>query len=194
MLSRVVASAVVVLALGACAVRPPEPPPGQANIAPHVILALPKPGDLGRRVEAAQLVTARYGDQTFIFEGHLSAGRDGFVLVGLDSLGRKALTITWTDAGVSYDAAPWLPNTLRPANMLADIVLLYWPEAAVRNALAGGTLTTAPHSRSVVVDGKEILHADYQLANGDDPWTGRLSYRNLAWGYQLDIQSAEVTP
>jgi hypothetical protein len=193
---RALACASFALALAACGTPEAAPPPGQVVIAPQLKIALPRPGELGRTLEAAQLVTAHYGEQTIVFESHLSATPERFLLVGLDSLGRKALTITWTDAGIVTEAAPWLPDTLRADNILADIVLLYWPEAVVRRTLAaaGANLVSGPRQRRIIRAGEEVGRADYLPSRGGDPWNGRLRYRNLAWGYELEVQSTELTP
>jgi hypothetical protein len=182
---------VVVLVLDACAAVPDGPSHNAVLIAPGLELVMPRPGDLGRKLEATQLVTARYGDRAMIFEGHISATPERFLLVVVDPLGRKAMTVTWTDDGVTYEAAPWLPATVRPQNMLADIVLLYWPEAVVRQALlaSGGTLAASGQMRSISVAGQEVIHADYQPAGDGQAWAGHLHYRNLPWGYEMDISS-----
>jgi hypothetical protein len=193
---RAAVAVTLMLALAACGGGAVGVPAAPVRIAPDLALTLPQPGDLGRNVEANQLLTAHYGDQSFVFEGRLSATAERFLMVGLDPLGRELLRITWTPSGLDYVTAPWLPAGLQPENMLADIVLLYWPEDTVRRILAssGGTLVSGPHSRVVLAGGKEVMRADYQPRDGENPWTGRLNYRNLAWGYELDIQSSEVRP
>jgi hypothetical protein len=193
---RIIVPLLVAAVLVACAVAPARPPRNAVRIAPNLDLALPGPGDLGRSLAATQLVTAHYGDQTMVFEGHISVTPTTFLLVVVDTLGRRALSVTWNDAGITYEAAPWLPPAVRPRNMLADIVVLYWPEAVVRRALAasGARLVVAPGSRSVLVAGQEVIHADYQPAVGGDIWVGDSHYRNLSWGYDLDIQSVLATP
>ncbi|OIR10090.1 hypothetical protein GALL_80180 [mine drainage metagenome] len=180
------------LALSACAAAPTAPA-GAVRVAPDLTLTLPPPASLGRSLEATQLVTAHYGDQTYLFEGHFRADRRHLLLEGLDSMGRKAMTIDWSPEGIHADTAPWLPRQLRPENMLADMVMLYWPPQTVRAALAasGGRLRVEKHRR-VISDAKgPVIEARY---SGDDPWNGRLVYRNLAWGYRLEIQSVETAP
>ncbi len=187
----------LVLWLGACTAMPGG---GSTDVhapllAPGEVLALPRPADLGRRVEAAQLITASRDGQTFVFEGRLSITPERFLLAGVDSLGRRAMTVTWTDAGLEVETAPWLPPALRPGSMLADIVVLYWPEAAVQRALSptGGTLTADAHQRTVRIGGKDVLRAERSWAEGK-PWTGTLRYANLAWGYEIEVQSTETAP
>ncbi len=190
---RCLATLPAALVLGACTAAPPGIGQAPVPVAPDLSVTLPRPEELGRSVEVSQLVTARYRGETIAFEGHLSATPDRVLLVGIDGLGRRAITITWTDAAVTAETAPWLPSSLRPENMLADLVLLYWPEAVVRRAIApsAATLEANSRTRSVSVAGKEITHADY---SGADPWSGHVTYRNLAWDYSLDVQSREDTP
>lgn len=181
--------------LAGCTMAPPVPPAdsGTVRVAPDIAVRLPAPASLGREIEATQLVSAHYGDQTYVFEAHLSAQADHFLLQCLDGFGRKAMTVTWSPDGVKADVAPWLPGQLRPENMLADIVLIYWPDAEVSRALAagGGRLTAGRDTRSIAGESGEAIHIDYASA---DPWNGALRYRNLAWGYGLDIQSVENRP
>lgn len=165
-------------------------------IAPGYVLTLPAPGDLGRSVEAAQLITVRRGSETDAFEGHISVTPERLLLVGVDGMGRRAMTLTWEKSGkVTTETASWLPHPIPPGPMLADLVVLYWPEATVRRALAdsGATLMVQDGGRSVIADGVEVFHAGYQRSAAS-PWTGTLRYRNDAWGYEIEVQSVELTP
>jgi hypothetical protein len=178
----------VLLALDACATPPPR---DQVLVAPGLTLLLPGPASLNRRIEASQLVVARYGARTIAFEARISAAPDHFDLLCIDTLGREAMRIHWTQAGIVAEKAPWVPENLRPENMLADIVMLYWPEAVVADALAasGGTLVAEPGVRSIRLRGRAVIHADFQPLPGADPWNGKVRYRNLPRDYTLDIQS-----
>ncbi len=107
-------------------------------------------------------------------------------------MGRRAVTITWTGQNVSAETAPWVPETLRPGSMLADIILIYWPETAVRKALPdGGELLQEARSRTIRVNGKDVLRVDYGWAAGAR-WNGTLRYSNLAWDYEVEVQSSET--
>jgi hypothetical protein len=162
-------------------------------IGPGQRLNVPRPADLGRRILATQLITLRGYGQTFVLEVNLSVTKERVTLVGLDGMGRRAVTITWTGQNVSAETAPWVPETLRPGSMLADIILIYWPEAAVRRALPdGGALLQEAHGRTIQVNGKDVLRVDYGSAAGAAPWNGTLHYSNLAWGYEVDVQSSEM--
>ena len=171
---------------------PATPDSNALLIGPGQRLNLPRPADLGRRIVATQLITLRGYGQTFVLEVNLSVTPERVTLVGLDAIGRRAITITWTDQNVSAETAPWVPETFRPGSMLADIILIYWPEAAVRRALpAGGELLQEARSRTIRIDGKDVLRVDYGWAAGAR-WNGTLRYTNLAWDYEVDVQSSET--
>ena len=172
------------LCLAACA--SPQPATDQVVIAPGITLHLPQPADLGRQVDAVQLVTARYGNESFVFEARLSVERNRLRLVGSDAMGRRAMNVTWADGRMDVERAGWLPETLRPENILADIVLLYWPEDVVRNSLSGADLHETPTGRNV----GNVITVSWQ----GDPWSGIARLRNNAWDYDLEIRSAMVGP
>ncbi len=175
------------LLLAACAATLPDR--DAPVLARDVVLTLPAPAALGRTVEAAQMVTVRHGGEVFAFQGQISVTPDRFLLVGIDLAGRRALTVAWDGRSVGAETAPWLPDSVHPGAMLADLVVLYWPEAAVRAGLPpGARLDATPTGRTVTVNGRPVLQAE--LAG--DPWNGRSRYRNLAWGYEIDVESVEL--
>ena len=167
--------------------------PQVAQFAPGRDLALPVPADLGRNVEAAQMLSATYDGQTFAFEGRISITPERLVLVGVDGMGRRAMTATWDGRSLATESAPWLPSNVRPASMLADLVVLYWPEAAVHKALApaGCKLLATAKSRQVRCGNDTVLTAKYDWPAGAK-WNGTLQYSNLAWGYEIEAQSKEI--
>jgi hypothetical protein len=174
----------VLLLLAACAAPPSED--GAVAIAKGISLVLPTPGDLGHSVEAVQMVTARRGGDVHVFEARLSVDPQRLLLVGTDSLGRRAMTVTWSEGRVTTERADWLPDTLRPENVLADIVLLYWPEAVVGRAVRGAATTQAGSQRRI---GEAIA-----VAWDGDPWNGRVRLVNASFGYELEVRSVVVGP
>jgi hypothetical protein len=186
-------TAVLILVLTAgCVARTGQLPDNAVLVAPKTAVVMPSPAALDRSVEAVQLISAHYGGQTYVFESRISVTPERLRLVSVDSLGREAMKIVWTSGGIYYEAAPWVPEQLRPENVLADIIILYWPEATVQSALIGGSLRLADGHRTVVADGRDVIRADFKPQQSGDPWSGTLHYENLAWGYALDIQSKEA--
>jgi hypothetical protein len=162
-------------------------------VAPGIVFSLPPPAALGRSVDAVQMVTAHYRDQTMVFETRISVDSARLLVVGTDMVGRRAMTIEWTGDDLKVDVAPFVPPELRARNVLADIMLVHWPESAVRIALAqGATLRdTGPGHRRIDAEGRDMISIDREEGESGS-WSGRWTYRNIAWGYELDIQSRQA--
>ena len=178
-------------ALAGCAVAPSSPG-RSALIAPALRFAIPSPRDLGYPIDASQLVTAHFRGETQVFEAHLTVSEGRLVFIGLDPLGRRALTVTTTDRGMTVDKAPWLPAGLRPENIIADVAIMYWPESAVRRGLAQSeaTVEDGPNVRSITDHGREVIHVEYGPRAPGSTWARSVRYRNMAFDYELDLQSA----
>ena len=163
-------------------------------LAPDLRLDLPQPAAMGRSIEAVQMVSAHRDGKTMVFEAHLSITPERVLLVGVDPTGQRLMTVTWRGTAITVEKSPFLPKEVQPGAMLADLVVLYWPEAVVRQALAasGATLATDAAGRQVFLHGKPIVEATYQKGSSD-PWVGGLHYRNLAWGYDIDVETLQVT-
>ena len=183
------------LALTACTSPTSAPPEASVIIAPGVNFTLPPPPALGRTVEASQLVTAHYRQQTFVFETHVSVTPARLLAAGFDSLGRRVMMIEWNGTTLKTETAPWVPSGLRAANVVADLMLVHWPAEAVRAGMAqGGELhETATGHRAISAAGRDTILID--RTEGTPPgWSGRWTYQNLGWNYALNIQSSETSP
>jgi hypothetical protein len=163
-------------------------------VAPGLPFRMPSPGDLGYSVRVAQLIVARYGGETYVFEAELSTAPDALTLVCLDSFGRRALTITSQGDRITTDAAPWLPSAIRAQNILADIALIYWPLDAVRRGFEGTSASIMGEGRRriITVDEREIISIEYGPADGQR-WPSSAIYRNKGFGYELTLRSAVVS-
>ena len=195
---RVRALVVAVFALSAmsCASPPRNDDPSQLVIvAPGVSLQLPHRPGVGRRIEAAQSVRIRRQGTVFAFETRISISDGRFRIAALDLAGRRALTLDWTERGVEIDAAPWLPEAFRPRNLLADMVMMFWPPDDVRAALKGNDVRFEADSghRSIKSEGKQIVRISFHPPR-ETRWTGITTYDNIGLGYSLDVRSFEVKP
>lgn len=184
------------LFLAACASMVQDSGPQEMiSLAPGLSFRLPESPGLGRRIEAAQLVTIRHGDRVFVFEGRVSLTADRFRMVGLDPLGRRALTVDWTGKDIAFEAAPWLPEELRARNLLADLVLIYWPTPMINKILAGSgaELDSRPSHRVISKDGEKVARIDYTPSR-DRVWNGYARYQNFVRDYVIEIRSTELSP
>ena len=183
-----------ILLAGCTGPSPGDIPAGVPS--PSAFLAAIKPADLGRETEVGQLVTVSHGDKAITVEARLSVKRDRVLMVAQDMLGQRLMTVRWDDAGVAVERSPNLPDSVSPQAILADLVAISWPAAAVQRALAGSgaRLVEQPGQRVIMLGGRETLHATIGWPGGDGPgarWTGSMSYRNVRAGYTVSVQSVE---
>lgn len=174
------------VALGACSTSTRR---AEAQIAPNIKFELPSPQELGYSVDAEQLVTARYRDDTQLFEAHLTVSPQRVLVIGFDPFGRRVFTATLTDGTTTFEATPALPSGLQAGNILADVAIVYWPDGAIRRGLPNSAeVRTEDDSRSILVGGREIIRVDYDTPP-ERGWPKLARYRNEAFGYALDLQS-----
>ena len=185
-----IACIVGILAM-ACTTVSPESA-SSAVPASKAFLSNLRPADLGRDVEAAQLVTVSREGNAVLVEVRLSLKAGRLLLVAQDMLGQRVMTVTWTEAGIHDEHPPNLPPVVSPAGMLADFVAICWPEDAVRRALepSGASLIVQGNQRIIMSGRGETMRATVGWPP-QGPWNGRTNYRNVRAGYSVDIQSVE---
>jgi len=161
---------------------PPERP-GRA------ILSLPAlPGYPGE-VAVVQALHVVRGDEASDVEAILQASAEHLVLVLSLPLGPRLAAIEWSARGIAIHRDLDLPAAghVLPEDVLADIMLAFWPEAAVRSCLRDGlSLVVEPDSRLVMRDGVAVIEVQ---RDGTDPWNGRTTLANHLLGYHLTIVS-----
>lgn len=188
-MSRLFLPLILAFVLAACTSAPA--PIGQIVIAPGVTMRLPAAGQLGQSVEVAQMVIASHGDDSITFEGRLSVQVDGVALVVMDGLGRRAMSVRWSGGRLSVDKASWLPGTMPPpANMLADIMLMYWPAEILAASLDGAVIEDADGIRRLRRDGTVIV----EIHHDGDPWNGTVDLSNRVWDYRVQVASTRLAP
>lgn len=182
--------------LCACATQAPMRLPAdlksnEAMLAPGIRFAIPIPAGSGRTLSVTQSIVAHYGERTVTFAAQIQIAPKALDLVALDAFGRRALTLHWTDDGMRYSTAPWLEPKLRPADILADIAIVYWPRALLAPALsaAGLTLTQTERARTLADADGTLVAVSYGDGTG---WNRSAALINYRLGYTLAIQSAEI--
>ncbi|MCW5730374.1 MAG: DUF3261 domain-containing protein [Alphaproteobacteria bacterium] len=180
------------LPLAGCLGAEPERP--RATIAPGVRLVLPSPDALGRSLRAVQIVVARHGPESLALETHVEIGAGRFGVIGLDAAGRRLVSIEWDGQDLAARAER-LPAELRPENLLADMMLVYFPITSLwieADAGRPARLTETPGRRALVSEGRERIVLSYPATG--ERWNGKALVENRGFGYEVEIHSSLVQP
>lgn len=179
----------LLLILPACGLLTPRPvtaPPPQPLRGVLDLPAVPgHPGELA----AVQSIHAVRGDQVFNLQALVEVSQEHLVLALTQPLGPRLATIDWSADGVAITRGSGPPPAaaLRPEDVLADLVLAFWPEGAVRSGLhAGLSLVAEPDRRLVMKDDALLVEVRRDDA---DPWNGTVQLDNHTLGYRLTIVS-----
>ncbi len=162
----------------------------KALIAPNVVFVIPPPAELGQTATVAQTIVAHFRDQPYASRRRSRSRRTSWNSPALDGLGAARPDHRLETGRIEHKQAPWLPQFVRPADILADVAIVYWPEKIVASSLArsGATLSADSRSRRISMGGRDIMVVEYGEGQG---WNRSAKLRNLAFGYEIDIQSSE---
>jgi len=80
---------------------------------------------------------------------------------------------------------------LKPENVLADLMLMYWPRASVEKALGGSAhVTDGAGERVISRDGQPLIRIRYEGA----ALSGRVTLTNVVWSYEIEVRSMILAP
>jgi hypothetical protein len=155
-----IAALSLLCALAACrGVTAQQDPPGVARIAHGVSLVLPAPPGFPQPRRFDQMVTASFGKRELVFESFVDLGPEAVLVAITAPNGPRLATIDWTKAGIKGDRAASIPAELREENLLADMMLVYWPAQAIEAAMRpdGVVVDHADGSRTISSGGRAIV-------------------------------------
>ena len=175
---RLIPGLLLAVLLAACAGRAPraavELPP--LRLAPS---ALPAPLALQQRLHF------RFGAHERALDALLEAD-PGQVRLLVQAMGQTGVQLQWDGTTLEEQRAAWLPPQVRAGRVLDDLQFALWPQAAIAAALpAGWTVEDDARHRRLLRDGQAWLVLE-RLADG------RVVLDNLAEGYRLEIESAQM--
>ena len=184
---RLLACAFMALTIASCA----EPAsPDDVSIAPSVYFKLPNHAALGKRIDVAQLVSVSVMGQTFSFETRLLIDHGDLLLIATDPAGRRALTIRRSHQGqIEVERADWVPAIVNASNILADIMLIYFPHRIIGPSFQTPvTVEDKARKRTISRDGQLLISIDYAKPG----WQGQATLINHIRGYAITVRSVEV--
>lgn len=167
--------------LAGCASQPVRAP---ASGMPTLALA---PAALGGTLAVEQRLVFEHGERSDTVDALVEADARAVNIV-LHRQGQVLLRLAWDGEDLQQERADQLPAALSAQRVLADLQLVYWPAAAIRQALpVGWTLDETSGQRTLAHRGETV--ATVRRTGAHD---ARLENRRE--GYRLHISSVPVQP
>ncbi|WP_159282578.1 DUF3261 domain-containing protein [Rahnella variigena] len=179
--------ALLILMLGGCAINSPSGTEPQAWLKRGVQVKLPAPL-LDKPVSQQQLLTATVNGKQQSLLVLLNADGKSLQLAGLSPLGIRLFKVVYDQTGIHTGQAIKMEG-LPPANqVLADIMLSYWPVQSWQPLLpAGWTFDEQPLRRTLLDnEGHAVTRIDYVVQGGTRQ---PVSITQMAFHYQITIQN-----
>ena len=174
------------LFLAGCATRSPDTSP-QAWLKPGVRVRLPSPS-LNHKLDQQQLLTGTVDGKQQSLLVLLNADGKTLQLAGLSPLGIRLFKVRYDEHGIHTEQAIKIAQ-LPPANqVLADIMLSYWPVNRWQPMLPlGWKLVDQGNMRTLLDDaGKPVTRIDYLVEKGQRQPTAITQY---VFHYHIAIQN-----
>lgn len=176
-------------ALAGCAA--PGRLPATEGLAPGVRITLPRTSPFAGDVEAAQLVEVNRGGRRSRFDAFVEGSDGRFTLAMTVPSGPSLMTLEWRE-GALLVRRGLAPEAIDAKRILADFMLVYAPEAALREAVSGGDLVFSGGGvRRIFRNGELLIEA---RAPEGDPWQGEARLVNFVYDYALTIESRSLGP
>lgn len=163
-------------------------PVERVHLSESLEYSLPQNPWLGSPLSAFQQVTVRSGEKLQHFQAIIDVKPGLTTIVMLDLAGRRAVEIEWSAQGVALKSAEWLPENVKAGEILARMVLAFWPIEQARTGLPpNSALLQDGYIRSVMQGSQAVVKI---TRDGDNPWTSKTVIDHGKSGFQIIISSS----
>ena len=175
--------------LAACRTAPPAAAARKdAHMSAPEHPSLAPPDAVGAR-SAAQVIHAAYGARAVVLRTAIEVAAGKLEVVGVTATGQRVFTARYDGKTIDAQKSPFVPASLDPERVLADMQLALWPLPAVQAAFRERGLDVSepfPGVRRLLRGGALLAEVHYASA---DPWNGRLWFANFEFDYSLTIDT-----
>jgi|GEM_PF-2329295 len=155
-------------------------------------LSLPKIPDYPHELQAMQTLIANHDGRTQALQAVLSAKSDQVNVVMMLANGPRIMEVDWTPEDILETRSSFAPEKLSGLNILADIFLVFWPEAAVKKALPENVFVIQKNGLRLIYDDERQI-ADIRYYTKDKRGRDHFVLTNYDLGYSLTIYSDEMS-
>lgn len=160
----------------------------RVHLSENLEYSLPQNPWSGAPLSAFQQVTVSSGTELQHFQAIIDIKPGLTTIVMLDLAGRRAVEIEWSAQGVTLKSAEWLPEIVKAGEILARMVLAFWPIEQARTGLPqNSALLQSGFVRSVTQDSQTIVRI---TRDGDNPWTSKTVIDHGNNDFQIIISSS----
>ena len=146
------------------------------------------PADLGEPVSVQQHLTVERGGRIDELDAALEVDASHLTLVGL-AFGQRVLSIDYDGKDIKEWRHAMLPSQVRAEDVLQDLQLALWPQAALAAQLPPGwQVEDDGLLRTLHLDGNVVATLRYSSM---PRWSGTVVLDNLRYQYRLTVQSAQ---
>ncbi|MCP4956400.1 DUF3261 domain-containing protein [Photobacterium aquimaris] len=167
-----------------------QPQSNQVEIAPHTLVTLPTPAQLGYSLTASQLITATWQHTNHQLPVQLQVTPQALALAGFSSWGSRILSLDYTHQQLTTYVMPGLGSSLpEPKQVLFNMMITLWPLSAWQQPLQhiGWQLKQTANQRQLIDDkGMVIADINYQNAN---KLKGTITFVNHQPNYTITIKT-----
>lgn len=169
--------------LAACA----SPAIKQARLSPELAYSLPSDPWAGPETAVFQQVTLNHDGQLIQLQALILLEPGDVRILLLDPAGRRALDLRWGPDNLVAHKASWLQQTVTAEDVLARLVLAFWPiETATVGLPEGAEITKTPGGRLVTFNGSDVIVITKDNPN---PWLGTTVITQEGSSFSLTITS-----
>jgi Protein of unknown function (DUF3261) len=173
-------------ALSACSLRP------------YPLKPWPMPGPAAGPIRGNWLQTVRLerGGRELSLLAVIECDGTALTLAGLTPAGQRLVRIDWREGRIEQESDPNLPAKVDGEGILRDLVLAYWPQAALDSALAGTewSIAYAKGTRTLSARGQARIAVAPESAGVSGAAAGEaLRIRHFREGYEVRVATVERT-
>ena len=161
----------------------------QISISNQGEFTLQSPVDFGDNLSLLQEIEIQRGDEVLSMIAQVEIINTQVNIVALTPMGTRLFTIQWDDkefhfSSISEDRLPF-----EPKRILADNQIILWPKLSKTAGIVVQESSKAPHFRDIYVDGKKIIHIQY---DSDQRGKGNSTFHHMEQGYTIHTKTIQI--